>query len=248
MNNLLLSVIIPAYNEEDRIGSTLGQIVSYLQSRNLNFELLVIDDGSQDQTSTIVRQFSTRKNLQSQVHVNRYSRNRGKGYAVRHGMLLSKGDYALLTDADLSTPIEEISKLEKEVIHGSADIAFGSRDIEGSRIEVHQSWIRETGGKIFNRIMRLIVRLPFRDTQCGFKLFQMNHCKTIFQKQSIEGFGFDVEILYIARKWGMKIKEVPVVWKHQEGSQVHLPLDAITMLWDLFKIKWADWQDQYEHG
>ncbi len=246
MNDWLLSVVIPAYNEENRIGSTLDRIVSYLQSRSLGFELLVVDDGSQDRTSEIAQEFADRHQLQSQIRVSRCEHNRGKGHAVRQGMLLAKGAYALVTDADLSTPIEEMPKLEDEVIHGSCEIAFGSRDIEGSQVEVHQSWVRETGGKIFNRVVRLVTRLPYRDTQCGFKLFQMNRCKTIFQTQTVGDFGFDVEILYIANKWGFRMKEVPVVWRHQEGSRVHLLSDGVAMLWDLVKIRWNDWCGRYE--
>jgi dolichyl-phosphate beta-glucosyltransferase len=246
MNNLLLSIVIPAYNEESRIRSTLSRIVSYLRSRDLSFEIVVVDDGSQDRTVEITEDFAERENLQSQVRVCRNDHNRGKGHSVRQGMLKAVGTYALVTDADLSAPIGEMPKLEVEVINGSCDIAFGSRDIEGSQVEVHQSWLRETGGKTFNRIMRLVTGLSFHDTQCGFKLFRMSSCRGLFDRLTVEDFGFDVEVLYIAKRWGLTMKEVPIIWRHKPGSKVHLGRDALAMFWDLFKIRWNDWRGRYE--
>lgn len=245
MNDWFLSVVIPAYNEEKRIGSTLENITSYLGSRGLPFEVLVVDDGSEDGTAEITERFATRGDVASSVRLCRNDRNRGKGYSVRAGMLAASGKYALLTDADLSSPIEEMPKLETAVIEGDFDLAFGSRDVEGSLVEIHQPWLRETGGKSFNRLMRLATGLPYRDTQCGFKLFKMSCCRVLFEKQTIEEFGFDVEILYLAKRMGLRAKEVPVVWRHREGSKVRLGRDALSMIGDLFKIRWNDWRGRY---
>ena len=245
MNDPFLSVIIPAFNEEPRLVATLEQIISYLTSRGFTFEVLVVDDGSQDKTPQVVRPFLHQGKPLWQLRLFRNDRNRGKGYSVRRGMLESHGKYALLTDADLSTPIEQMSRLEREVINGAYDIAFGSRDVEGSEIQVRQSWFREGGGKLFNRVMRLLIGLPFRDTQCGFKLFRMDRCKDLFREQTIEDFGFDVEILYIAQKKEFSMKEVPVLWRHVTGSKVRVASDAVGMFWDLFQIRLNDLLGRY---
>ena len=248
MNDFSLSVVIPAYNEEQRIGSTLERILRYLSSRGRSFELLVVDDGSQDRTCEIAQEFGSGGDPQWSLRLFRNHQNRGKGYSVRRGMLEAQGAYTLLTDADLSSPIEEIAKLEKEVIEGRCDIAFGSRDMEGSQIEVRQPWLRETSGKIFNRLVRLSTGLSYSDTQCGFKLFKMSRCKNLFRKQTIDGFSFDVEVLYIARKWGLTLKEIPVVWRHAPGSRVRFAPDAFRMLWDLVGIRWKDVRGKYGEG
>ncbi len=245
MSDPFLSVIIPAFNEEPRLTSTLEQIISYLTLRGLTFEILVVDDGSYDKTSEIVRFFSNRGKPLWQLRLFRNDQNRGKGYSVRRGMLESHGKYALLTDADLSTPIEQMPRLEREVIKGAYDIAFGSRDVEGSQIEIHQSWFRESSGKFFNRVMRLLMGLSFHDTQCGFKLFRMDRCRDLFREQTIENFCFDVEILYIAQKKGFPMKEVPVLWHHVTGSKVRMVSDAVRMLWDLFRIRLNDLLGRY---
>ena len=246
MSHPTLSVVIPAYNEEDRIGSTLERITRHLGSREVSFELLIVDDGSTDRTAEMVGHFAGREHLTGPIHLHRNETNRGKGYSVRRGMLEAQGDYALFTDADLSAPIEELSKLEKEVVEGGADIAFGSRDVEGADIQVHQPWWRESSGKIFNRFVRLWTGLPYRDTQCGFKLFRMSCCKDLFEKQTIFDFGFDVELLYVARQWGLGMKEVPVVWRHATGSKVQFVPHALGMLADLVKIRWNDARGRYD--
>ena len=247
MNDLFLSIVIPAYNEEQRIGSTLERILHYLKPRGRPFELVVVDDGSGDRTADIAREFGTSENAEWSLRLLANDGNRGKGYSVRRGMLEAQGAYALLTDADLSSPIEEIAKLEKEVVDGSCDIAFGSRDLKESDIQIRQSWFRETSGKIFNRLVRLSTGLPYADTQCGFKLFKMSSCRDLFQKQTIEGLSFDVEILYMARKWGLTLKEVPVVWRHSEGSRVRFAPDAFQMAWDLLRIRWNGVRGRYRN-
>ncbi len=246
MTDPLLSVVIPAYNEEDRLGSSLEQIISYLEGRAQPFELIVVDDGSADGTFQIGQKFSQRQQENGSLRVVRNDTNRGKGYSVRRGMLDARGVYALFSDADLSTPIQEITKLEAEVIKGPFQVAFGSRDLEGSRVEVHQSRLRETGGRLFNRIMRHTIGLPYRDTQCGFKLFQMDRCRDIFRKQQLENFGFDAEVLYLARKWGFRMKEVPVVWRHNAGSKVQFVADGLALLWSLLEIRWNDLRGRYD--
>ena len=247
MNPPTLSIVILAYNEEDRIGSTLERIIRYLGSRDLAFEILIVDDGSTDRTSEMVHSFAEQENLSGPIHIFRNETNRGKGYSVRHGMLKAQGDFALFTDADLSAPIEELSKLEKEVVEGGCDIAFGSRDVKGSDIQVHQPWWRESSGKIFNQCVRLLTGLPYSDTQCGFKLFRMSRCKDLFERQTIFDFGFDVELLYVARKWGLTMKEVPVVWRHSPGTKVQFLPHAFGMLVDLLKIRWNDVKGKYDH-
>ena len=246
MNPPTLSIVIPAYNEEARIGPTLERITRHLGSRDVSFELLIVDDGSSDRTLEMVDHFARQENLPGPIHIHRNATNRGKGYSVRRGMLEAQGIYALFTDADLSAPIEEIFKLEKEVAECGGDIAFGSRDVKGSDVRVHQPWWRELSGKIFNRFVRLCTGLPYQDTQCGFKLFRMSCCKELFEKQTIFDFGFDVELLYVARKWGLGMKEVPVVWRHSTGSKVQFVPHAFGMLVDLLKIRVNDWKGRYD--
>lgn len=246
MTSALLSVVIPAYNEEERLGPSLEHILSYLKSRAVPSEILVVDDGSTDGTPQIAQAFSGSRHHCCSIRFLRNDRNRGKGYSVRRGMLEALGRYALFTDADLSAPIEELPKLERCVIDGRYAVALGSRALEGSRVEVHQSFFRETSGKIFNRLMRWATGLPYQDTQCGFKLFQMDRCKDIFRTQQIEDFGFDVEVLYIARKWGLAAAEIPVVWRQSSGSRVHFIPDAAEMLLDLIRIRWHDARGKYE--
>ena len=171
--------------------------------------------------------------------------NKGKGHSVRRGMLASHGAFALFSDADLSTPIEELTKLEAEVVEGPCQIAFGSRDLDGSQIEVHQPWLREAGGRLFNWVMRWSIGLPHRDTQCGFKLFQMDRCRAIFETLRMENYGFDAEVLYLAKKRGLRGKEVPVLWRHDPGSKVHLLADGAALFWSLLRIRWNDLRGYY---
>ena len=245
MSNVVLTVVVPAYNEEHRIGPTLEQLLGYLKSRDFPFELLVVDDCSSDRTHDIAVEFTRRIEPGFQVRVFRNEQNRGKGYSVRRGMLEARGYYALMTDADLSSPIEELPKLEEEVRAGSCDIAVGSRDVPGSEVEIHQSRFRETSGKIFNHVVRMVTPLSFRDTQCGFKLFNMTRCRPLFEHQTIDTFAFDVEILYIAHKWGLHSSEVPVRWRHSPGSRVRFVPDAFQMFMDVCRIRWNDVRGKY---
>ncbi len=241
-----ISVVIPAFNEESRLGSTLEKVLAYLDGRQVAAEIVLVDDASRDATFAIAKRFSDNHGLAERMQILRSSPNQGKGFSIRRGMLAARAPLALMTDADLSSPIEELEKLEREVISGRSDIAFGSRDIQGSVVSVHQSWFRENSGKIFNRFVRLVTSLPFRDTQCGFKLFNLSSCRSLFEKQTLSRFGFDVELLYVARKWGLSMKEVPVVWRHAPGSKVRFATDAPRMLLDLFRIRWNDWRGYYD--
>ncbi len=235
MSRPFLTVVIPAFNEEARLGSTLDTISDYLSGRRTAFELIVVDDGSSDDTVALAAEWGARR-APGSIRVLRNEVNRGKGYSVRRGVLESQGRYALLTDADLSTPVEELEKLEPFVVGGESQMAIGSRDIEGSVIEVHQSWLREYSGKFFNLLIRWFVGLPFRDTQCGFKLFDMEACREVFESLDTSRYGFDVELLLIARERGLQIREVPVVWRHDEASKVRFIRDGSRMIWDLARI------------
>jgi len=229
-----LSVVIPAYNEENRIGSTLEKVVSYLSRAGTPFEVLVVDDGSSDGTVQVVRDFEAAKEGSWDLRLLCNGEKRGKGFSVRRAMLEARFETALLTDADLSAPIEELEKLRL----AGCDIAFGSRDVPGSHIQIHQSWLRENGGKFFNLLVRLLLGIPYRDTQCGFKLFRIEPCQTLFERQRIMGFSFDVEVLYLAWKEKLSLKEVPIVWNHDSGSKVSFLKDGTHMLMDLFRIRW----------
>jgi dolichyl-phosphate beta-glucosyltransferase len=233
----LLSVVIPAFNEEHRLSESLRLALEYFRRRAFDFEIILVDDGSTDLTSEIAEHYLKECGKEGLLRLLKNDRNRGKGYSVRRGMLAARAQFALMTDSDLSTPLEEFAKLEKEVMEGPFDIAFGSRDVPGSLIQIRQSLLRETSGKIFNRMVRMITFLPFRDTQCGFKLFDLGTCRPLFEKQTIHNFAFDVEILFIARKWGLSLREVPVVWRHAGGSKVRFMRDAPRMFLDLHKIR-----------
>jgi glycosyltransferase involved in cell wall biosynthesis len=217
---LSISILVPAYNEEKRLPSTLAALASFIQKDEFGFvEVLVIDDGSQDRTAALVQEYS---HARGQFRLVSNPGNRGKGYAVRHGMQKAQGDWVLFTDADLSSPLPEFFKLMAAVQGSGADGAIGSRALDRSLVGVHQPLAREFSGRVFNLHMRMIAGLPYRDTQCGFKLFSRRAARLIASLQRIERFGFDVEILYIARKHGFRILEVPVVWNDVAGTKVSL--------------------------
>lgn len=228
-----VSVIIPAYNEETRIGRTLEAVVAYFDSLGSAYEILVVDDGSSDQTARMVADFSA---LHPTMHLLQYGGNRGKGAAVRHGMLHSTGHLVLFSDADLATPIEEFAKLRDAILAGN-DVAIGSRDIAGANLVRHQSAIREAGGKLFNRLVQMLAVPGIHDTQCGFKLFTAVASRRIFSLGVVENFSFDVEALFLARRLGYSIAEVPITWQHQEGSKVRFVRDALRMLRTLLQIR-----------
>jgi dolichyl-phosphate beta-glucosyltransferase len=231
---IFVSVIIAAYNEENRICPSLLKISEYLCNNQLEHEIIVVDDGSSDGTSEVAGALSNRiQNLK----IIRYPLNRGKGYALRQGVLASKGTLVLLTDADLSTPIEELEKLSTSLIENNCRIAIGSRALARSEIIVKQPWMRQKMGKIFNRIIRVLVLDGFSDTQCGFKLFSGNIARQLFKVARIDRFAYDVEILALAKKKGLMISEVPIKWNNSFDSKVNPIFDSLQMLKDIFKIR-----------
>jgi glycosyltransferase involved in cell wall biosynthesis len=232
-----VSVVIPAFNEENRLGTSLSRIRQYFAEHELDFELVVVDDGSSDATLRVAYDFSRQHSLGNRFQLLANSSNRGKGFSVRRGMLACRCPFARMTDSDLSTPIEEFEKLHGEMLCGPCDVTFGSRDLPGSTIDLHQSWFREHAGKAYNRAVRLLTGLPFKDTQCGFKLFRMASCRPVFEVQKLENFAFDVEVLFIAHRWGHVLKEIPVRWHHSPGTKVRFSSDAPRMFFDLFRIR-----------
>lgn len=228
-----LSIIIPSYNEELRLPATLERIANYLQTYKGTAEVLVVDDGSKDGTAVVAEYFCIKIPA---LRVVSNGVNRGKGYSVRHGMQEARGRIALFTDADLSAPIEEAGKLIDAL--ETHDVAIGSRAMDRSLISVHESPFREFAGIVFNKIVRLILWLPFVDTQCGFKAFRRETCGILFEQQRIERFGFDPELLYLARHHGLRTVEIPVRWGHSPATKVSMMRDSIQMFIDVFTIRW----------
>jgi glycosyltransferase involved in cell wall biosynthesis len=239
---LELSIVVPAFNEEQRLPKTLQSIRDYLKSRSLRAEVLVVDDGSTDATAKVV-ECSQKWFPELQLLSN--SGNRGKGFSVRQGMLEARGGIALFTDADLSAPIEEADKLLAVLREGAYDGAIGSRALDRRLIEAHQSAFRERAGILFNAMVRWLTGLPFKDTQCGFKAFRRERARVIFEQQRTEGFGFDPEILFLAQRAGLRIAEVPVRWAHHPATKVNLLRDSVRMFVDLLAVRWNAWMGRY---
>ena len=224
-----LSVIIPAYNEAARLGKTLRVLVDYVSQNVPDGEVIVVDDGSSDHTADLARQvFEDSKGVRTSVIS--YKSNLGKGRAVRLGLLAARSDIALFSDADFSTPITEAPKLVDPIVNGQYDVTFGSRALDRALIGVHQSWRREQGGRVFNLVVRLATGMPFWDTQCGFKAFRMSVCRPLIEAATVDRFGFDVELLYLAFRAGLRLKEIPVRWDHYEGSKITLFTDSFKMV------------------
>lgn len=231
---LELSVVIPAYNEEKRLQTTLLSTVEYLRSRSDSFEIIVVDDGSVDQTSQVVREF--KQAGYPEVHLLVNPRNRGKGYSVKFGVLNSRGMRVLYADADGATPIVEFERLERAFDLG-ADIAIGSRALASRETSVTTVWYRKAMGRVFNGIVNIVAVPDVADTQCGFKLFSHDAARYLFSRQSAERFSFDVELLFLAWKAGFKVIEVPVNWTNVPGSKVNLVTDSASMLADVFRFR-----------
>ncbi len=225
-----ISIVIPAYNEEERLPTTLRTIIDYFENLSKDYEIIVVDDGSQDNTAEIAQHFNPR------VNVIKLPKNSGKGAAVREGISHAQGDFILFSDADLSTPITEFHKLQESLENGS-HIAIGSRAIDSSLIKVHQPFYREFMGKTFNKIVRALVLRGIQDTQCGFKMFKNSVAKQIFSLAKIDGFGFDVEILYLAHKMNFKIAEIPVEWRNDTKSKISPVYDSLKMFFEILKIR-----------
>jgi glycosyltransferase involved in cell wall biosynthesis len=239
-----LTIVIPAYNEEDRIGRTLNETFDYLDKQDYESEVIVVNDGSRDQTVEKVREFESRVDERLRLIDN--PGNRGKGYSVRNGMLKAKGDIALFYDADLATPTSEIVKVIEPIEMKRYDVVFGSRALDRSLIGTRQSVIRETIGRAGNLIQYALTGLNFKDTQCGFKAFRREAAQSVFKLQRIDGFGFDPEILFIARKQGWRLLELPVRWNHVEGSKVNPFSSPIKVLLEVATIRWNDLMGKYD--
>jgi len=229
------SIVFPCFNEEERIGQTLRFTLDYLAAYAPESELIVVNDGSTDATGAAVRERLESARVATRLLEN--FPNRGKGAAVRTGLLAARRPIGLFSDADLSTPLEETPKLIEPIANGEVDIAFGSRALDRSLIGVHQSWRREQAGRIFNLLVRLSTGLPFSDTQCGFKAFRLETCRPLLEAARIEGFAFDVELLYFAYRSGLRIREFPVRWNHAEGSKVSFFRDSLGMLREIITLR-----------
>jgi len=231
-----ISIVIPAFEEEDRLGDSIRRILAFVEAKNLSAELIIVDDGSADKTA------ETGENVcaefpEIQSNVIRYADNRGKGFAVKTGLLAAHADIAIFSDADLSTPIEELEKLVKPIQTDEFDMTFGSRAIDRSLIGTHQPWRREQGGKVMNLIIRTMSGLKFSDTQCGFKAFNMKKFRPLLDLMTVDRFGFDVEFLFVAQYHGLRLKEIPVRWNNVEGSKVSVLRDTRRMISELSQIR-----------
>ena len=228
------SIIIPAYNESARLGTTLDRILAYLASQQWDAEIIVVNDGSRDETADLVRRYAEKNPC---VRLLENPGNRGKGYSVRNGMLHASGDILLFSDADLSAPIEEAPKLLRALQEG-AQGAIGSRWVSPDLQTQRQSLLRQFYGRVFNLALRIVLGLNFKDTQCGFKAFTRDAAQKIFSQQQIERWGFDPELLYLARRHQFRIAEVPVAWAHVEGTRISPLRDGLRMFGELLKIRW----------
>src|SRR5438477_1439341 len=229
------SVAIPCFNEAARIGQTVRSTLNYLSAQSPDAELIVINDGSTDATSAIVREALIGAKVQTQFLEN--FPNRGKGAAVRTGLLAATKPIGLFFDADLSTPLGEIPKVIEPIANGEIDIALGSRALDRGLIGIHQPWRREQAGRAFNLLVRIAAGLPFWDTQCGFKAFRLDVCRPILKAARLDGFAFDVELLYLAQHAGLRIREIPVRWNHAEGSKVSFFRDSLRMLREVIALR-----------
>jgi dolichyl-phosphate beta-glucosyltransferase len=231
------SAVIPCYNEAARIGNTVRATLDYLKEHSPQSELIIVNDGSTDETSAVTREALIGAKIETRLLEN--FPNRGKGAAVRNGLLAGQRSIGLFFDADLSTPLEEIPKVIEPIVKGDVDVAFGSRALDRKLIGHHQPWLREHGGRVFNLLVRLTSGLPFWDTQCGFKAFRLDVCRPILETAHIDGFAFDVELLVLAQRGGLRLREVPVRWNHAEGSKVRFVNDSLRMLGEVIALRFS---------
>jgi dolichyl-phosphate beta-glucosyltransferase len=236
-----LTVVIPAHNEETRLGPTVETIGAYLRDARISAEIVVVDDGSTDGT----RRVATEALAALRGRVVHQAENMGKGFAVRRGFAAARGRWVLITDADLSTPIEEHARLAEAARDHDLDLVIASRALPESKIEQRQHRVREWMGKTFNVAVRAATGLPFRDTQCGFKLMDRERTAPLFARMCVNGFAFDVELLFLAMRFGLRVRDVPVVWRNDPRSTVGLLTDSSRMLWDLARMRWRFRQGGY---
>ena len=235
------SIVIPAYNEGQRITATLDKVLAYIGQQGLNAEVIVVDDGSRDETPAIVRGYAQRHPA---VRLLQNPGNRGKGYSVRHGILEAGGDLLLFSDADLSSPIEEAAKLFAALAEG-AEVAIGSRWLRSELQTERQPFYRQLFGRVFNLHLRALLGLKFKDTQCGFKAFTARAARTLFPRQKIERWGFDPELLFLARKFGLPVREVAVKWAHDERTKISYLKDGLHMGMETLRVRWYSLTGQY---
>src|SRR5271165_3871680 len=239
--DLTYSFIIPAYNESERLGTSLPKVLDYIHQQQLQAEIIVVNDGSTDDTAEVVRHFAAGN---PELKLLENPGNRGKGYSVRNGMLHGNGDVLLFTDADLSSPIYEADKLFKALTQG-ADIAIGSRWLQAELQTERQPWHRQLYGRLFNLGLRIVLGLKYRDTQCGFKAFTREAARTIFSRQHVERWGFDPELLFLANKFNLGTVEVPVEWAHDHRSKINPLRDGLKMGVEILLVRWNDLRGIY---
>jgi dolichyl-phosphate beta-glucosyltransferase len=242
LSDITYSIVIPAYNEGHRLGATLDKVLGYVREQGWNAEVVVVNDGSRDNTAELVRSFAAKDPA---LRLIENPGNRGKGYAVRNGMLNARGEVIVFSDADLSSPIEEMPKLLAALAAG-ADIAMGSRWLRAELQTHRQSLHRQLFGRIFNGLNRVILGLQFKDTQCGFKAFTRQAAQMILPLQRIERWGFDPEILFLARKFGLRVEEVAVRWGHVGGTRINPLMDGARMFQEMVRIRWYDLEGKYD--
>ena len=243
----VLSIVVPAFNEEKRIGQSLDQVLEFLKQGHYQAEVIVVDDGSRDETARRVSQRIDEFGAAGvELRVLTNDPNRGKGFSVKRGLTEAKGEVVLFSDADFSSPISEAPKLVEPILENRADVTFGSRALNRTLIGKRQPLLRDFGGRVFNFLMQTITGLRYKDTQCGFKAFRREPSLPVFRRQRIERFGFDPEVLYIAKKHGLRLLEVPVVWNDSEGSTVNYLTDSPKMFVDLVRIRVNDLAGRYD--
>ncbi len=245
MDHPRLSIVIPAYNESRRIGPSLEKILAYVRSRNLSAEIIVVDDASSDNTAALVGEWAR---SHPEVRLLSNSRNRGKGFSVRRGVLEARGDWVLFTDADLSAPIEETDKLVAALEREQAATAVGSRALRRELVGIHQPFFREWSGRFFNVLVRLLTGLEIHDTQCGLKLFRREATRRAFELQTSRRFGFDPELLFLIERTAGRVVEVPVRWDNSPGTKVRFLRDSSQMILDLIRIRWNQFRGRYNPG
>jgi dolichyl-phosphate beta-glucosyltransferase len=239
---MVYSLVIPAYNESARIGATLDRVLSHIASQQWDAEVIVVNDGSQDDTAAIVRSYELRNPA---VRLLENPGNRGKGYSVRNGMLHAVGDILLFSDADLSSPIEEADKLISAIRDG-AEVAIGSRWLESDLQTERQPILRQVAGRVYNILLRMVLGFRFKDTQCGLKAFTREAAEQVFPRQQIERWGFDPELLFLARRFKFRIAEVPVLWAHDDRSKINPVADGIRMFGEMLTIRWNSIRGRYD--
>ena len=242
MENSTYSIVIPAYNESQRITRTLDTMLAYIAEQKWVAEIVVINDGSRDNTAEIVRSYMRNHPI---VRLVENPGNRGKGYSVRHGMMEARGDVLLLSDADMSSPITEAPKLFTAIEQG-ADVAMGSRWLQKETQTRRQPFYRQVSGRIFNLMLRVVLGLRYKDTQCGFKAFTRHAAESIFPPQKIDRWGFDPEVLFLAQKFHFRIAEVPVAWANDERSKINPLTDGFRMMWEMLRVRWYSVTGQYD--